>query len=1079
MAELRSTTAIGGNIVWHGGNLRFDPQGDTILYQGYKIYTEFDTPLPGELGNGGTTSAYTKTESNALFAPIHAGGYVKKDGDTMTGKLINSANEIEINGTSPRLLLKETDATNKQWFVIADNSTLSIREDTTATTRMRIATDNLNLNLSNLDMNDKTTIRSFDSWLRINDQAAYVTGVYFGSSLVRTDGTFQISNGDTFNVNASVFTYNGGNVFHDAYHPNADKWTTARTLTLAGDATGSVSIDGSSNATLTVAVVNDSHTHDGRYYTETEADSRFANVTGDTFTGNVAISKAGGRLSFNETDYVNTNSGINWITSPGQNLELVHEITDGELNTTGGNGQALQIRSNGGTVAQAGLEVEGEIFAKVNQRVFHDAYHPNADTWTTARTITLAGDLSGSVSINGGSNVTLTATVANDSHTHDGRYFTESESDARYVNIGGDTMTGNLTMGSNLVNFKSGGDVTLPNILGIRSSIDLNSRLFTNEGGLSYTTYESSAANIPSGVTNNANGVITLNTHTGAYNHQLSFNSSGQMHHRSGTGSWSRLFADNYHPNADKWTTARTITLAGDLTGSVSIDGSANVTLSAEVTNDSHTHNRLNPMNANWNSQTQEFRTGTTSAPAGSGLSNFLNWIQWGHNGGSKYRHTLYSFADNAAMAQLWYAYKNNTSDTTSAATKQRIFMDNYHPNADTWTTARTLTLAGDATGSVSINGGSNVTLTVAVANDSHTHDGRYYTESESNSRFAQNSEFSTGATFASIAGKYLPKVTTSGVLEMGRYIDFHTTDSTADYDIRLDCNSSGSLSVVGGTLNGSFVGSLSGNASTASWADTVDVNTSTSTASFGLVWHSGDTLYASENQGLTVRPSDGFTKIKHGYLCNERLQFDTTGRIYPRLTSQRRSGMYGIYDSTKIGHIWSMGSGFMIADDGSTFGNMYGFAYKHTNNATGGNMAGGHQAVWCINGTGKSAMGENIWTAGNVTAYSDIRVKTNIERIDNPLEKVSKISGYTYDRTDQECPRQTGVIAQEILEVLPEAVMGGPTDDDPEGHYSVAYGNLVGLLIEATKELNEKVETLQSEVQELKRPWWKKLFRL
>ena len=52
------------------------------------------------------------------------------------------------------------------------------------------------------------------------------------------------------------------------------------------------------------------------------------------------------------------------------------------------------------------------------QTVFHDAYHPNADVWTTARTITLSGDLTGSVSINGFANVTLTAAVVDDSHTH-------------------------------------------------------------------------------------------------------------------------------------------------------------------------------------------------------------------------------------------------------------------------------------------------------------------------------------------------------------------------------------------------------------------------------------------------------------------------------------------------------------------------------------------------------------------------------------------------------------------------------------------------------------------------------------
>ena len=50
-------------------------------------------------------------------------------------------------------------------------------------------------------------------------------------------------------------------IFHDRYHPNADKWTTARTLSLGGDASGSVSIDGSANKTLTVSVNDDSHNH--------------------------------------------------------------------------------------------------------------------------------------------------------------------------------------------------------------------------------------------------------------------------------------------------------------------------------------------------------------------------------------------------------------------------------------------------------------------------------------------------------------------------------------------------------------------------------------------------------------------------------------------------------------------------------------------------------------------------------------------------------------------------------------------------------------------------------------------------
>lgn len=184
-----------------------------------------------------------------------------------------------------------------------------------------------------------------------------------------------------------------------------------------------------------------------------------------------------------------------------------------------------------------------------------------------------------------------------------------------------------------------------------------------------------------------------------------------------------------------------------------------------------------------------------------------------------------------------------------------------------------------------------------------------------------------------------------------------------------------------------------------------------------------------------------------------------------------RDHGVYGFYDSYKIGHIWSMGSSFRIPANGSDFGNLYGLAYKHTNNSTGGSMAGSHQMVWCQNGNPTAAMGTGIWTTGNFIASSDIRLKANIEVIPEAMEKVMKLSGYTFDRTDvkydehgdPETPiRQTGVIAQEVLEVLPEAVTGGPTEDDPDGHYSVAYGNMVGLLIEAIKEQQKQIDDLK-----------------
>ena len=103
---------------------------------------------------------------------------------------------------------------------------------------------------------------------------------------------------------------------------------------------------------------------------------------------------------------------------------------------------------------------------------------------------------------------------------------------------------------------------------------------------------------------------------------------------------------------------------------------------------------------------------------------------------------------------------------------------------------------------------------------------------------------------------------------------------------------------------------------------------------------------------------------------------------------------------------------------------------------------------------------GSAVSVSGNVTAYSDERLKENIEVIPNALDKVLTLKGVTFDRTDVEIERQTGVIAQDVLKVLPEAVS---IDTNANGMYSVAYGNMVGLLIEAIKELKAEVEELKN----------------
>jgi uncharacterized protein (UPF0218 family) len=118
------------------------------------------------------------------------------------------------------------------------------------------------------------------------------------------------------------------------------------------------------------------------------------------------------------------------------------------------------------------------------------------------------------------------------------------------------------------------------------------------------------------------------------------------------------------------------------------------------------------------------------------------------------------------------------------------------------------------------------------------------------------------------------------------------------------------------------------------------------------------------------------------------------------------------------------------------------------------------------IAGRTKTAISTSIWCIGDIIAFSDARVKANVEVIDNPLERLSKVRGVTFTRTDLEDPtkRYTGVIAQEMREALPEAV-----SENSNGELSVSYGNTVGLLIESIKAQQAQIEELKLEIKKLK----------
>ena len=114
----------------------------------------------------------------------------------------------------------------------------------------------------------------------------------------------------------------------------------------------------------------------------------------------------------------------------------------------------------------------------------------------------------------------------------------------------------------------------------------------------------------------------------------------------------------------------------------------------------------------------------------------------------------------------------------------------------------------------------------------------------------------------------------------------------------------------------------------------------------------------------------------------------------------------------------------------------------------------------------GLSSSTGNLSVGGTVTANSDRRIKKNIVTIDNALDKVLKLRGVTFQRTDTEDDKVLmGVVAQEVEEVIPEVVsLGDP--DDPDSIKSVSYGNMVGVLIEAIKEQQKQIDELKKQIE-------------
>jgi len=224
---------------------------------------------------------------------------------------------------------------------------------------------------------------------------------------------------------------------------------------------------------------------------------------------------------------------------------------------------------------------------------------------------------------------------------------------------------------------------------------------------------------------------------------------------------------------------------------------------------------------------------------------------------------------------------------------------------------------------------------------------------------------------------------------------------------------------------------------------------------------------------GITTISGTGSTLFVNGTAANTlgnvntgSLQVDGGAGIAGNLSIGGAANFGG---ALTIGGAFDMGANNMTAG-GGTFGNIrIAITDDNTIDTSSGNLVlDSATNVVNINATtnigGDTAITGALTVTGDITAFytSDQRFKDNITPIEDPLAKVLSISGntYTWNAESGKEGNDVGVIAQEVLEVLPEAVT---TRDN--GYLAVDYQRIVPLLVEAIKELSDKVSALEDKL--------------
>jgi hypothetical protein len=191
-----------------------------------------------------------------------------------------------------------------------------------------------------------------------------------------------------------------------------------------------------------------------------------------------------------------------------------------------------------------------------------------------------------------------------------------------------------------------------------------------------------------------------------------------------------------------------------------------------------------------------------------------------------------------------------------------------------------------------------------------------------------------------------------------------------------------------------------------------------------------------------------GLTQINFTSALNSKLAGIATNANYVTNNTQISNGRGYITSYVNTNTTYSAGTGMQLS--GTTFNCLINTPAE--------------VGLGSLSSNGNYVSG-SFTSSGNITAYSDISLKENVKNIEGALDTVSKLRGVSFDRIDMDGESQIGFIAQELEPLVPEVVQ-----TMPDGIKTVAYGNVVALLVEAIKELKEDNAELRAMIEEGKK---------